>query len=165
MHQIFELLTSNVKPLNPELKLLTSKMIRSNLSLIKIATIGGFATVTMGMAYHWKINDNIRKTEYFREALQTLRSHKPAVHLLGEPIKIGKIDIEDQERNYTRLQEAKYEVPVKGPKEKGTLLFWARKPSGSEKWVVTRIELQLRSDDSKRLVVKREEGEITGDVS
>lgn len=132
-------------------------MIRSNINLIKVAALGGMATVTMGMAYHWKINDNIRKTDFYKEALLTLGSHKPALHLLGEPIKVGSIDIEDQEKNYTRLREAKYEVPVKGPKEKGTLHFWAKKEGDSDQWVVKRIELQLKRDASRRLVIRRDE--------
>lgn len=135
-------------------------MIRSNIKLIKIAAFGGLATVTMGMAYYQKVNDNIRKTDYYREALQTLRSHKPAVHLLGEPIKVGWVDIDDQERNYTRQREARYEVPVKGPKQKGTMFFWAERPSETDKWVVSRIELQLKGDESRRLIIKKGDGEI-----
>lgn len=134
-------------------------MIRSNINLIRIAAIGGVATVTMGMAYKWKINENIRKTDFYCDALKTLRSHKPAVHLLGEPIKDGSIEVENEEKNYTRLQEAKYEVPVKGPKEKGTLHFWAEKNSESGKWDVKRIELQLKSDASRRLIIKKNETE------
>lgn len=131
-------------------------MIRSNIKLVKIATIGGLATITMGLAYQWKLNDNIRQTEYYKEALLTLRSHKPAVYLLGEPIKVGTIDVTDEEKNYTKQKEARYEVPVKGPKDKGNLIFLAEKLEG-DKWVVKRIELQLNSDRGKRLIVKKHE--------
>lgn len=131
-------------------------MIRSNINLIKIAALGGIATVTMGMAYQWKLNENIRNTDFYKEALQTLRSHKPALQLLGEPIKAGSINVEDVEKNYAREREARYEVPVKGPKEKGMMYLWARKEGDSDQWVVKRIELQLKKDASRRLVVRKD---------
>lgn len=133
-------------------------MIRSNINLVKYAAIGGVATVAMGWLYRWKIHDNIKETVYYREALQTLRSHKPAVHLLGEPIKVGNVDIDNLEKNYTRQQEARYEVPVKGPKDRGTLFFRAKKLSDNQ-WVVSRIELQLKSDVNRRLVIKKDDTE------
>lgn len=124
------------------------------MTLVKIAALGGMATCTMGLLWRYKVNENICKTEYYRDAMKTLRAHKGAIYLLGEPIKDYLLDISDKESNYTTAENAHYQVPVKGPKDKGKLYFWAKKNINDDMWTVNRIELELKSDKSKRLLVK-----------
>nr|CAI5867817.1 unnamed protein product [Callosobruchus analis] len=126
----------------------------STMTLVKIASIGGFATVTMGILAKNKVTDNIKQTDFYKEALKTVRGHKGVVYLLGEPIKDLKIEIDDTERNYFKGNIAKYEVPVKGSKKRGKVYFWAEKNEKEGKWLVKRIELELNDDKSKRLLVK-----------
>uniref|UniRef100_V5FWA7 Cytochrome c oxidase assembly protein n=1 Tax=Anoplophora glabripennis TaxID=217634 RepID=V5FWA7_ANOGL len=101
-----------------------------------------------------KINANIKATEFYKDALKTLRSHKAAVHLLGEPIKDAMIDIGNEKKNYAKENVAKYEVPVKGPKQRGTLYFWAERKNPESNWNVYRIELEVANDSTKRLLLK-----------
>lgn len=124
----------------------------SNMTLVKIGAIGGIATVTMGLLYRNKIDQNIKNTVYFKEALNTVRANKGAVHYLGEPIKVGRIDIDNLEENFTKENTAHYEVPIRGPKQAGKVYFWARK-QGNE-WVVNRIELGLKNEPDRRLLIK-----------
>lgn len=125
----------------------------TNHTLVKIAALGGMATVTMGLLTRSKFNDRISETEYYKEALTTIRTHKGAVHILGEPIKTGTIDVGNVEKNYTNDLSAKYEVPVIGSKERGTMHFWAKRKSVDDKWFVNRIELGLKNEPNRRLLV------------
>lgn len=122
------------------------------MTLVKIGAIGGMLTVSMGLAARFKINENIKKAEYYKDALKTVRTNKGAVYLLGEPMKDGRVDIGNSEKNFTKDDKAQYEVPVKGPKQKGMIYFWAAKQD--TEWVVTRIELGLQNEPNRRLLIK-----------
>lgn len=71
--------------------------------------------------------------------------------MLGEPIKEVGLDL--GEPNYANQEKAHFEVKVKGPTAKATMFFWAEKES--EAWNVSRIELQLKDDEDKRLIIKK----------
>lgn len=131
----------------------------SNMTLVKIAAVTGIATITMGYAARANIVNNVRQTGYYKEALKTVRSHKGAVYLLGEPIKDRLINIGDQEKNYTKPLSAHYEIPVKGTKQKGIVYFWAQRKSEEDEWFVSRIELGLNDDLTRRLLIKTDENE------
>lgn len=122
------------------------------MTLVKIGAIGGMLTVSMGLAARFKISENIKKTEYYKDALKTVRTNKGAVYLLGEPMKDGRVDIGNSEKNFTKDDKAQYEVPVKGPKQKGMIYFWAAKQD--TEWVVKRIELGLQNEPNRRLLIK-----------
>lgn len=77
-----------------------------------------------------------------------------AKKILGEPIKEVGLDI--GEPNYANHEKAHFEVKVSGSKDRGSIFFWADKQKDDEKWNVSRIELQLKGDDEKRLVIKKE---------
>lgn len=128
-----------------------------NITLVKIAAIGGFITVTMGMAYRFKVNDNIRQSDHYKEALKTLRSHPASVYLLGEPIKDGMLDLEDQKKNYTNELDAHYEIPVRGPKQRGILHIWAQRSNQGEKYTINKMELALKNEPDRRLLIKAED--------
>lgn len=110
----------------------------------------------MGLLYHKKIKDTIREQEYYKDAIKTLRSHKGAVTLLGEPIKEGRLNI-GSSSNYCNNLEAHFEVPVKGPNQKGKIFFWASRKSDDDNWLVKRIELELRNEPDRRLLIKNVE--------
>lgn len=123
------------------------------MKLVKIAAVGGIATATMGLLYKFKVTENVKQSEQYREALKLLRSNKAAVNLLGEPIKDLNVEVGDTTRNYTKDNKSRYEVPLRGSKERGRLYFWAEKES--DKWIVKRMELEVGKDDSKRLLLKQ----------
>ncbi|XP_046399549.1 uncharacterized protein LOC124166016 [Ischnura elegans] len=126
---------------------------KSNKTLYKIAMYGAVFTASSGFYFYWKIQNNIKNSEYFTSAMKILRSHKPAVYLLGEPIKAGRLDLNDRERNFCDGSLAKFEVPVKGPKDKGTLYFSAVRIEPENRWEVSEMELELAKDSSRRLRV------------
>lgn len=96
----------------------------------------------------------IRTEEYYKEAMRNLRAHPGAVQLLGEPIKELGFDLEDKE-NETDGKYAFFKVRVKGPNDRGTMYFWADRPEFGAKWNVNRIELELKDQPDRRLVVKK----------
>lgn len=131
-----------------------TKMTINTMTLVKIGSIGGIATVTMGYLWKRKINQNVKETDFYKDALKTLRSHPGAVKLLGEPIKDNKsIDVGNSTKNFAINNKAQYEIPVSGSLQKGKLYLWAEKDD-RDKWIVNRIELELANDQSKRLLVK-----------
>lgn len=127
----------------------------STKTLAKIAVYGAIGLSTTGMVLQWKTKDNIKKSEFYQEALNILRNSEQAKILLGEPIRDGNFKLDSRINAYSD-KKAQFQIPVKGPKERGTLYFWAQKPSTYEKWNVHRMELELKSDSTKRLLIKDE---------
>ncbi|CAG9863105.1 unnamed protein product [Phyllotreta striolata] len=125
----------------------------SNIKLVKIGALGGFATVTMGLILKNKVTYNITQTEYYQDALKTLKQHNGAIYLLGEPITERQLDVTNAE-NFTKGNFAQYKVPLVGSKRRGNLYFWAEKNSELDKWNVIRMELELNNDSSRRLLIK-----------
>ncbi|KAJ9584295.1 hypothetical protein L9F63_021364 [Diploptera punctata] len=126
----------------------------STRTLARIAAYGGVIVASTGFYLHWKLQDNVKNEEFHREAMKILRNHSPSVMLLGEPIKAGNVDLGNRSINFCDGTNAKLEVPVSGPKNKGILYFWAVKDDIQQKWNVHRMELGLKNDPHKRLLVK-----------
>lgn len=130
----------------------------SNLKLMKIAAIGGFLTAGMGYALRIKLNKRLTETDYYQEAIKILQEHHGVTYLLGEPIRIGSVDVSDNEKNWSNTLSAHLEVPVKGPKQRGTLYFWANRQNTEDQWNIHRMELQLHNEHNRRLLIK---GDVT----
>ncbi|XP_063701662.1 uncharacterized protein LOC134831777 [Culicoides brevitarsis] len=126
----------------------------SNKKLIQIAAYAGVFTATSAMLMRDSIIQRIKKQDYYTESLKILRAHPGAVTLMGEPIKELGFKLEDK-KNFADGKNAHFEVKVKGPKDSGKMYLWAERVE--EKWNVKRIELELKSQENKRLVVKKEE--------
>lgn len=124
------------------------------MTLVKVASCMSIATLTMAFMTRSKISNNVKKTEYYKEALAVLRRHRGAISLLGEPIRDLTINVGDESKNFTKEYQAQYEVPVCGSKERGLLHFWAEKEPSQDKWTVCRIELELKNDPYKRLLIR-----------
>lgn len=123
-------------------------------TLLKVAAFGGIATSIMGLMTRHKISNNVKETEFYKDALANLRGHKGAVSLLGEPIKDLTINVGDLTNNFTKDNLAQYQVPIYGQKKSGTLYFWAEKHQPQDKWIVSKIELEFKDDPYKRLLIK-----------
>lgn len=135
----------------------------SNRTLAKIAAYGGVIVASTGFFLQWKFQERLKDAEFHREAMKILRNHRPSVSLLGEPIKAGNADFGNETVNFCDGKSAKFEIPVKGPKNKGTLFFWAERTDPEEKWNVYRLELGLKNDPSRRLLIKNESPNNTSD--
>lgn len=125
-----------------------------NLFLNTISMFIGVITAAMLMKS--SIEGKIREADYYKQAMKTLRAHNGARQLLGEPIRELGVDLQDKD-NQVDGYKAHFKVTVKGPKERGTMLFWAQRPDVKQSWDVQRIELELKSDPNKRLLVKKED--------
>lgn len=127
----------------------------SNATLMKIGVFGGVATVVMGFLARSKIEDNVKSSPFYKDALKLVRAHPAAVHLLGEPIKAGYIDVGNQRKNKIEGDNAEFEVPLKGSKQKGNLFIFAVKEreGDSEHWSLKRVELEVADRPNKKLVV------------
>lgn len=123
-------------------------------SLARTAAFGGF--IVIGSAFYFKsrIQDGIKHSDYYRESLHILRSHRGVAYLMGEPIKDGRLDLGDTSNNFCSGKEAKFQVPVKGTKQSGTLYLWASRSSYDENWSVDRLELGLKDDPGRRVLLK-----------
>lgn len=77
--------------------------------------------------------------------------------LLGSPIKDTSFELGDESKNSCNDQNAKFEVCVKGPKDRGTMFFWSTKKEGG--WNLDRMELEVKSQKDKRFIIKKPENE------
>lgn len=130
----------------------------SNKTLGNICVYGAVISISAAMYFRWKLEDRVRNSEYYRLALQTLRQHKGAVGLLGEPIRDSGIDMSNK-NNTCDAKNAQIEVTVRGPKDKGTLFFWAT--NNMEKgWLIDRLELEANLHPNKRFLLKKANEQI-----
>lgn len=93
---------------------------------MKIAGIGGFVTASTGYAFHFRVQNDIKLTETYQDAMTTLREHKKAVPYFGEPIKFGRIKYGDGQRMLERYNTIPYKwfkVSVKGTNTKGNVYY------------------------------------------
>lgn len=65
-------------------------------------------------------------------------------------------DLSDGQKNFCDGQTARFEVNVKGPKDRGVMCFWADRTDETG-WLVKRVELELKSQPDRRLLVKKTE--------
>lgn len=121
--------------------------------LVQIASFGGIGLVITGMAMRNKLRDQVYQSDMYRLALKNLRTHPGAKEILGEPMK-DKVFKINYNKNFCDGRNARFQIPIKGPKQNGTYYFWALKKDGE--WVFTKAELGLENDDSRRLVIVKE---------
>ncbi|KAG4071702.1 hypothetical protein HA402_011856 [Bradysia odoriphaga] len=125
----------------------------STRTLVQACLYTSFAGISGLMLLRHKIQQDVRNTEYFRDAMKLLRAHPGSVHYLGQPIKETGFDLGDNEHNFCDGNKAQFEVSIKGPKDKGKMYFWAERAESKE-WIVNRLEVELNSVPDKRLIVQ-----------
>lgn len=77
-----------------------------------------------------------------------------AKFLLGDPIQEVGFDIGNP--NVFLSKEAHCEVKVRGPKNRGQMFFWASRPDDNSPWNIDIIELEVKGEEGKRLLVKKQ---------
>ncbi|XP_063238821.1 uncharacterized protein LOC134540185 [Bacillus rossius redtenbacheri] len=126
----------------------------SNTTLAKIAAYGGIFVVGSGYFMRNKIEEGIKKSDFFRESMKQLRANQGAVSLFGEPIRDGRLNLGSTGTNFCDGTRAQFQVPVKGPAAKGTLHLWAERETHEQPWDVYRLELELKDMPDKRVVLR-----------
>ncbi|KXJ76840.1 hypothetical protein RP20_CCG008835 [Aedes albopictus] len=124
-------------------------------TLVKTATYIAIGGITAAIVMKSKLEDRVRTQPYYRESVRLLRAHPGAIQLLGEPIKEMGFDIGEETKKYGEGKIEDFTLPVKGSQQRGKLHFWAERKD--DKWNVTRAELELDSDASRRLVIRKPE--------
>ena len=137
-------------------------------TLLKVASIGGVLVSSAGLLMKWMIDQKLRKSDYYTKATSQVLAHRPLVELIGEPIFFGNVDLSDTKKNYSTESEAKFEVPIKGSRNRGMMYMKAiRKlnvsdeiemdvpslPSSPPEWKVERIEVSIDNRPGERVVV------------
>ncbi|KAL3288032.1 hypothetical protein HHI36_002484 [Cryptolaemus montrouzieri] len=128
------------------------------MTLVKIGAIGGILTCSMGMALQYKLSNNVKQTEFYKESMNLVRHNKAAIHFLGEPIKDATIEMVNSNVNYLTDTEGKYEVKLKGSKQKGKLYIYIKKEKneGIQNFKLDHVELELKNQPDKRLLIRNE---------
>jgi len=87
----------------------------------------------------------VKSSEVYQYALEKARSNQTVVAHMGEPIKDGWFVQGSVETNNGN-SHAKFQIPISGPKESGTIYveaFKSRNDSGGGEWHYTTLEVQL----------------------
>ncbi|ALC40500.1 CG31913 [Drosophila busckii] len=125
----------------------------SNRTLGNICVYGAVFSISAVMYMRWKLEDRVRSQDFYKLALQHVRSHKGAVKLLGEPIKDSGFDMSNV-NNTCDEHRAQLEVNVRGSKDKGTVYFWATNQP-DKGWLIERLELEAKQHPNKRFLLKK----------
>ncbi|ENN78257.1 uncharacterized protein LOC109536437 [Dendroctonus ponderosae] len=133
----------------------------TNMTLVKVAAVGGIATVLMGFTARAKIENNIKTASFYKEALEQVRGHPAAVQLLGKPIRDGYINVGRSSENLIEGNKGHFTVPLKGQKQKGTMYLYTTKEDNDVEWTLSRIELAVANLPDKKLIVKNDENKQT----
>lgn len=73
--------------------------------------------------------------------------------MLGEPIKEFGFDLSNP-NNTCSASHAQIEVKVKGPKDKGTVYFWATHHL-EKGWLIDRLEMEAKKHPNKRFLLRQ----------
>jgi len=105
-----------------------------------------------GLFLQSKIQARFAFSPYYKQSFVILRQNRAAVDMLGEPIKEGSVDLRDN-YNFTNETIARLKVPVKGKHNRGQLFLWASRPAQCEPWDVDRLELGLKTEPDRHLLL------------
>nr|XP_012221086.1 PREDICTED: uncharacterized protein LOC105671458 [Linepithema humile] len=134
----------------------TSEMV-SNHTLMKIAGLGGFVTAGTGYAFHYRVQQDIKKSDTYKFAINALHAHKKAVPYLGEPITMGRITYGDgQQMLGEKIRNYKwFKVSLTGTNTKGKLYYEVILNCTSEnKSEISKIEIVFDNIPGKTFVIK-----------
>ncbi|XP_068151315.1 uncharacterized protein [Drosophila tropicalis] len=119
----------------------------------QISLCGAFLSLSTVLYMNWRLQDRVRNSDYYKLAIQTLRQHKGAVGLLGEPIKESGFSLYNM-RNTCDADKAQFQVTVHGTKDKGTVYFWASN-NHQGGWLIDRLELETKQHPHTRFLLKK----------
>lgn len=126
-------------------------------TLIKIATAGGFIIAGTGYTLRFLIQNNIRESEIYKEALKCFYEHKKSVELLGAPVREGRVDISDTEAFGFNDKSKWVTIPLQGSLRKGNLhvqMLLSEQSENLKKYNISKIELKVNDMPNKIFVIK-----------
>lgn len=110
--------------------------------LVGIAGLGGMITGLTGYTLHNILQKRVRESPVYQEAMKTINKHPAVISLLGEPVRSDRVNV-GSKNNVLSLRLSTLELPVHGPKNKGTLYVWADRLTDSDPWNLYRLELEI----------------------
>lgn len=123
---------------------------------MKIAGLGGFVTASTGYTFHYRIQQDIKKSDTYKDAINALHTHKKAVPYLGEPVTMGRITygtgqlmVGEKITNYKW-----FKVPLTGTNTKGKLYYEVMLNCTENKLEVSKIEIVFDNVPGKTFVIK-----------
>ena len=130
-----------------------------NRVLYQIAIGGAFVVIGTGFWVKSRIRENIKRSEFYREAITLLRRNRLVIEELGEPIKDSGADLSNTQKNFADGLRAVFDISVKGPKNSGVFHFESSRNSYDEKWIMQNASLKIQEPEPKILIlVKRKNG-------
>ncbi|KAI4491436.1 hypothetical protein M0804_002828 [Polistes exclamans] len=133
-------------------------------TLVKIAGFTGLVVGGTGYAFRYKIQNEIREVQFYKDAMQHLYSHQKALDLLGTPIKEKRVDIGDAKKNGSDDNKTWLTIPIMGSKSFGELRVEALVKKDMEnklKADIYKVELSIREIPGKVFVIKDDSATIT----
>jgi len=136
----------------------------SNQTLMKIASVGGFVTASTGYIFHYRIQYDIKKSETYKDVMNTLRAHKKAMSYLGEPVTSGRITygdghrmLEHKDTNITQSYKW-FKISLTGTNTKGKLYYEVILNHKLEnKPEVSKIEITFDNIHNKTFIIRQYE--------
>lgn len=129
----------------------------SNRTLVKIASLGGFITASMGYAFHYRVQHDIRKSESYKDVMNIFHVHKKAVSYLGEPVTLGRITYGNGQQILGQKTKYKwFKVPLKGSKTKAKLYYEIilLEHKIEDKYEISKIEITFDNIPGKTFVIR-----------
>lgn len=124
-------------------------------SLGLVAGVIGMGIPTAGYVTRWLIQEKLKNSVSYCEAVECLNSHQEVKKLLGEPIETGRIDIGDNDACGQRDNVKWFTIPIKGSLATGKLRYWIVITNAEKnEFHVPKIELRLNDKDETSLMLK-----------
>uniref|UniRef100_A0A6V7ICC1 Uncharacterized protein n=1 Tax=Bracon brevicornis TaxID=1563983 RepID=A0A6V7ICC1_9HYME len=135
-------------------------------TLGKIAVLGFVTIPVAGYGVRWLIQEKIKRSASHVEVTGIVRNHEGVKELLGEPFKIGRIEIGENSSLGQKGNKKWFTLPISGPNASGNLTYWVTitNPASNE-FHVSKIEVQVEERDknsTKRHLLIRD-SENTGE--
>uniref|UniRef100_A0A1B6KV10 Uncharacterized protein n=1 Tax=Graphocephala atropunctata TaxID=36148 RepID=A0A1B6KV10_9HEMI len=130
-------------------------------TLVGIAGVGGMVTALTGFTLHGILQNRVRDSPVYKQAMKIMNNHPSASQLLGKPVRSSDIDVNNK-LNVLSTLISRLELPIYGPKCKGILHIWADRLSIEEQWNIYRMELELIDELGGRLVIVNKEPVLEG---
>lgn len=99
-------------------------MLQNTKVLLRIALFGAFGVNAFGIMTEYLIQNNVRNSMCYKEALKYLCDHPEAQRQLGQPIVDGRINLGDTVGNSSEGNRIWYTVPIRGPKSHGKMMYY-----------------------------------------
>lgn len=124
-------------------------------SLGLVAGLVGMAIPGAGFTTRWLVQEKLKKSKSYCEAVECLTSNQEAKKLLGEPIEPGRIDVGDNDACGRKDNVKWFTIPVKGSITTGKVRYWIIITDAEKnEFYVPKIELRVDDKNETSIIIK-----------